>query len=313
MAKNEGKKLVLLSPPQIKQIAGRAGRYGLHADDGGGVATTLYKEDLPILLKALEMPADPIRYARVRIDKVLIRRIESALPMLASHSTVMEAARHTSKVDVNYETEDSTQELLAAHHLDDLIVRNGFTGEERAFMREAPLRWRDARVVPYMHKFVQQCRDDFYVDPRKTFAEFGLLEKLEYILKLADSKDPLNAQMLVKESATPLSQLELLHQVLCAYMWMSWRLPVVFSDRDVVRQLKADTERAILWTLEELSKHYARSKSTPTTASPLGPNKKSELSRSESQQDWQAVQVTGTSDTQPHRNFRFSERILLPN
>lgn len=60
VGKFDGKEERPLSVPQIKQIAGRAGRYGLHAKDSVGICTTLYDEDLPILRESLLVPPEPL-------------------------------------------------------------------------------------------------------------------------------------------------------------------------------------------------------------------------------------------------------------
>jgi hypothetical protein len=57
---------ILLSDYQIKQIAGRAGRYGLHGDDDpGGFTTTLHQNDIPVLRKAMAAPTKPLSQAYI--------------------------------------------------------------------------------------------------------------------------------------------------------------------------------------------------------------------------------------------------------
>lgn len=52
-----------MTASQIKQIAGRAGRYGVHADDTVGCATTMEQKDIPVLKMAMEAPIQPITRA----------------------------------------------------------------------------------------------------------------------------------------------------------------------------------------------------------------------------------------------------------
>ncbi|KZT54320.1 P-loop containing nucleoside triphosphate hydrolase protein, partial [Calocera cornea HHB12733] len=62
MTKWDGKQVIELSPSMAKQIAGRAGRFGLHGpDDAGGEVTTLFPSDLPILKTAMGVPNAPLR------------------------------------------------------------------------------------------------------------------------------------------------------------------------------------------------------------------------------------------------------------
>lgn len=64
-SKFNGTEMLALSASQIKQIAGRAGRYGTNADGSadGGAVTCLQEEDMPILRAALASPRADIHYA----------------------------------------------------------------------------------------------------------------------------------------------------------------------------------------------------------------------------------------------------------
>lgn len=61
MTKFDGRKERALTAAEVKQIAGRAGRYGSRY--ASGIATTLNSEDLPTLQQALAMPSTPLTAA----------------------------------------------------------------------------------------------------------------------------------------------------------------------------------------------------------------------------------------------------------
>lgn len=66
VSKWNGKEQVYLSASQIKQIAGRAGRFGTSSDDSGGQVTTLYSNDLRALHAAMEAPVTPVTHGGLR-------------------------------------------------------------------------------------------------------------------------------------------------------------------------------------------------------------------------------------------------------
>ena len=74
-------------------------------------------------------------------------------------------------------------------------------------------------------------------------------------LDLANMKNSAEAaEEDVKAVLGNLFSLETLHKTICAYLWLTYRLPVAFRDRDAARELKTQTERAISWILDESSK-----------------------------------------------------------
>jgi ATP-dependent RNA helicase SUPV3L1/SUV3 len=58
LLKFDGKELRYISFPQVKQIAGRAGRFGTIHDNG--IVTTLYSRDLDYIKEAIASPIVPL-------------------------------------------------------------------------------------------------------------------------------------------------------------------------------------------------------------------------------------------------------------
>src|SRR4051812_9539574 len=91
MHKFNGKEEVPLSVSQVKQIAGRAGRFGLHnSSSSGGVVTTLNAKDLPLLKTIL--PGDLPPVPRAVMDPTFERISQLALLMSerTSYSSIMQ-------------------------------------------------------------------------------------------------------------------------------------------------------------------------------------------------------------------------------
>lgn len=256
--KSDGERDHLLSPPQIKQIAGRAGRYGLHNDDAGGTVTTLHEGDLPVLQKALAYPPATIHYARLRPDRVVQTQMRGVLPTTASFSTLSEVMQYVSKLDPCYEPETAVQTAIAAAEIDRIVKSTELTRDELWCLQEAPVSWRNLLAVKCFLGFIKQFRQDVHVDVRRAIDDVGLLDKLNNVLRLAGQEEGTASIADIKSASLSLYDLEVLHKILCAYMWLSWRLPVGFQDRDVARELKLSTEQAIWWLIHELSKMRER-------------------------------------------------------
>lgn len=78
-----GSETVPLSASQIKQIAGRAGRYGTQKDDDGetgGVVTTMQEDDMPVLRAALNSPMRLISHASIQPSKNAAGALRAMLP-----------------------------------------------------------------------------------------------------------------------------------------------------------------------------------------------------------------------------------------
>ncbi|CAO1632177.1 unnamed protein product [Sympodiomycopsis kandeliae] len=92
--KYNGSEMVPLSASQIKQIAGRAGRFGTSSDGSadGGVVTCLQEEDMPILRAALASEKADIKYAMTAPFSDRATNLRSLLPEVQLPGTVQDYA-----------------------------------------------------------------------------------------------------------------------------------------------------------------------------------------------------------------------------
>lgn len=234
-----------MSDSQIKQIAGRAGRYGLHGEPGG-FATTLHPNDLPILRKALNAPTQPLDRAYVQETMYTTAQIVHCLPLHAPTLTIREAYSYVSRLVWPYH-------FRLAHGVDDMCefidtMAGSLTLEDKSLLMSGPVPWRDAEAMATVAEFYRQYCTQTRVRLIECLKKGALLSYLEDVESCMKTQSP-------SSSHQKLNALEGLHKVLVFYMWMHMRSPVGWHDHDEVSDLKARTERALDWCLQGISWH----------------------------------------------------------
>ncbi|KAI0781523.1 P-loop containing nucleoside triphosphate hydrolase protein [Trametes elegans] len=249
VSKWDGGRSQPLSASQIKQIAGRAGRFGLHGDGDspGGVVTTLHPNDLEYVRKCLKAPYDVIRYARVQIASPHYRNVVTTLPRGSSQMTVADAFHYISKMQPLFELQN-VHELEQCFTFIDTFM-DCLTVDGRLLVQNAPCPWRDSRVVAGATALMSIHREDLRVPVEAVLQRSGLLGHLNTTLRLMES-DSLDCDQ--KDLLDMLAQLETIHKVIVFYLWYSYRQPVAFPDQAKAFKLRQLTEIAMDWILEVL-------------------------------------------------------------
>ncbi|KAH9915236.1 P-loop containing nucleoside triphosphate hydrolase protein [Epithele typhae] len=227
--KFNGKSFTPLSTSQIKQIAGRAGRFGLHDENPAGVVTTLKQEDLPALREAVAAAFQPLPHGYVTMTKGTFNAIVSALPVGSSNLTVAMVHKYVSKQSPLYDfqsLQDITHTLKA---LDDLNIK--LPVPDRVTLSNAPVPWRDPKCAAAVKKLLQ-------IFSRKSYVT------VEEVLERAQLLKPLN------DTLRSLSSLETIHKLLVVYLWLTFRYTIQFPDRNKAYNLQHTTEAAMDWCLE---------------------------------------------------------------
>lgn len=235
-----------LSVSQIKQIAGRAGRYGLHGEPGGFV-TTLHAHELSKLHSAISRQPDPIMFAGISPTLDWAESVLQALPPDAPHRTLMEVAPYVANVRppcrafVPSKVEERSR--FVETHAKDMKLY------EQLLIGGAPVNWLDPIAVAFTARLCHMYNDTIQVgvlDALRTGPYMEALEKVDKMRYGARSSDAAPSQ------ALPV--LEGLHKSLVLYLWLSYRLPVAFYQSEEAYALKERTESALDWCLRNMSK-----------------------------------------------------------
>jgi ATP-dependent RNA helicase SUPV3L1/SUV3 len=234
-----------LSVSTVKQIAGRAGRFGLHdGEDPGGTCTTLHVVDYPYLRQCLATSFAPLEFTRIGATTESATTAMNVLPSKASLSTVMDAHSYIGRIPtyMRYATRSSLDVF-------DYVDRywTGMNIDDRLMMLFAPIPWRDQSTTAIIVRFLNMHSSSMNVDFMEGIKNTGYLETMLKVEDQMGKKPHSNIDILMR--------LESFHKVIVFYVWMSFRSPVVYSEFLMVADLKHRLEKVLNWSLDGLSKN----------------------------------------------------------
>ncbi|KAF8802294.1 P-loop containing nucleoside triphosphate hydrolase protein [Phlegmacium glaucopus] len=237
---------VYLSVSTVKQIAGRAGRYGLHdGGEPGGTCTTLHANDHSYLRQCLAAPYVPLEFTRIGATTDTVTTAMNVLPPNASLHTVIDAHSYIGRIPTFMRYASRSD-----YHVFDYVDRywTGMNIADRMMLLFAPIPWRDVATTEIILRFLNMHSSAMSVDFMEGIKKTGHLETM---LKVEDD--------MVKKSPhshiDTLMRLESFHKIIVFYVWMSFRSPVVYSEFLMVADLKLRLEKVLNWSLEGLSKN----------------------------------------------------------
>ena len=235
-----------LSVSTVKQIAGRAGRYGLHdGGDPGGTCTTLHGPDHSYLRQCLATPFSPLEFTRIGVSHETVTAAMNVLPPNSPLSTVVDAHSYIGRIPtfMRYATRSQGEVF-------DFVDRywTGMNITDRLLLLFAPIPWRDLATTEIITRFLNTHSSSMFVDFMEGIKDTGLLELMLQVEDDMDKKPP-------HSDIDTLMRLESFHKIIVFYIWMHFRSPVVYSDFMLVADLKVRLEKVLNWSLDGLSKN----------------------------------------------------------
>ncbi|TFK35499.1 P-loop containing nucleoside triphosphate hydrolase protein [Crucibulum laeve] len=235
-----------LSISSVKQIAGRAGRFGLHGNnEPGGFTTTFLPDDLNYVRNILALSPPSLPVARIGPSPKSFDQIIECLPAESSTETIYDAHTFAARLPISFRYANIQSVDVMSEFLDSRI--RDMTSAERRMWTMAPIPWRDQQSLDVVSKMASLYRHQMRVDFNVALEGTPLQETLrdaEYFMSTGHPARDIHSMLL---------HLETFHKLSVLYMWMSFRNAVVYSQGAEVAALKVRVEKALEWCLERLT------------------------------------------------------------
>lgn len=274
--KNNGSEIVPLLISEVKQIGGRAGRYrtahqavtedspktlesaidpaiGLDDVKGDviektsvtapptvGLVTTLERVDHDYLKFAMNREPEPIKTVGLFPPPLIVERFANYFPPGTPFSYIMLRLHEISVVHPRYQLCGLRDAVAIADTIH--TVRN-LSISDRLIICAAPTNMRDEAEREFL-RTLAEC-----IAEKKSGA---LLDLPKLPLEVLDEEP--------SHERRYLHSLEQLHKMIVTYLWLSYRLPQVFTTRKLAMHVKQLTEDAIERTLAQFSWSEVRKK-----------------------------------------------------
>lgn len=247
--KYNGRERELLTIPQIKQIAGRAGRYRTakqgndketkegetksSAPQAVGLVTCMEDDDLHIIRKALDTEPEPLKTAGLLPPSEFVEEYAARLPKGLPFEYIFQRLCDVAKIHRRFKLVDTRSQLRIAKTLD-AVPRLTIT--DRLVFSASPAETRKP-IEAYLLIALAKC-----VSEGK---HVSCADIPEMPLEMLD--EPMSGQR------EYLQGLELLHKALILYLWLSYRFVGIFKDQAQAMYAKSLTEERINETLSKFS------------------------------------------------------------
>jgi ATP-dependent RNA helicase SUPV3L1/SUV3 len=231
-----------ISIPHIKQIGGRAGRFRAANEKGGpkdsdesnvGLVTCLEDIDLPHIQRAMEFEPAPLTAAGMIPTDTSFQRIAPYFPAEVSFKFLVNRVWSLAQTHPLFFMCKSRAQVGAA----EIIDRSAQLGvDDRLIFMAAPINDND----PVLQKATRG-----YIRALATNNSGRLLDIPEINLEILEIP--------VSGNREYLHGLESLHKSLILYLWLSYRVGGVFTDRTLAMHAKTMVEERMMRALAEFS------------------------------------------------------------
>ncbi|KAG8803130.1 RNA helicase [Serendipita sp. 398] len=270
VSKFNGLTMVQLPLSEIKQIGGRAGRYGMHGPDSVGTVTTFFPKDHRVVAEALKTPVPELKVAILAADGEWLTNLHRTLPPHTGLAALFQLLQDVAVCGPPFQLSEYSKLLQAAQTIDEACPNLSIS--TRSTIAQAPVPWAIPEAPVMFKKMLSQFSAGEMVDVETIFQRSGLLMILEDVMAAreeqaqqnltldpsAEVKSKPKLVLSIREAGMRLEGLELLHKMACVYLWMSYRFPIAFSKRERVEEIKLATELGIQFCLEAVSEDRAR-------------------------------------------------------
>lgn len=267
-SKHDGIGFRLIKTSEIKQIAGRAGRYKTASDamkkdtldaageelvkvdeekkkpvENIGLVTTLENFDLPIVKRAMETDAEPLKTAGIFPPSNILLRFANYFPPKTPFSYIVLRLHEISSLHPSFHLCRLKEQIEVA----DLIQPYNLTNMDRIVFMSAPVAIREAGFSDVITEFADCVA-------KQTGGELVDLQSLDLeLLEMDIHAHPQGSKGYLKES-------EALHKALTLYLWLSYRFAGIFRSQALAFHVKGLVEEKIDQCLGEVHWDTARRK-----------------------------------------------------
>ena len=252
VSKFNGSHFELIEPAQIKQIAGRAGRFrtAAHAEtDAGsrldglspslptpnlGLVTTIEDADLPILRKAMQTETEPIMSAGIFPPTNILMQFAAYFPPSSSFSYILLRLHEISLLHPRFKLCDLKEQVGIANIIQSVP---NLTTRDRITLCASPANSKGQNGMAAVLQAFATCIAE---NSSGALLDFPQLE-----IGLLDEEITLDRRYM--------ERLESLHKALILYLWLSYRFAGVFIDQTMAFYVKGLVEERINKMLAEFS------------------------------------------------------------
>ena len=238
--KFNGSEVENLTTSQVKQIAGRAGRFSVEHGSREGLVTALQRSSLLYIKECLELPIAELEKACLwptdLVWKYYMTNYSTTSPLSETLSRFISSTSNF-KSDLYFLADLEVKTGILDIISKDKLLKN-MTIDDQLTLSETPISIHGPMnrelVIPTVKKFFKTIVERSC----KTVFDFGFLD-----LHLLSAKPMLNKN--IKIPLGNVEQLESMHKLILLFLWLSQRFPTLFIDKQSAMELKALVEKRI--------------------------------------------------------------------